>query len=153
MRFFNALTPETVLDLQASSKKQILAALCRAGADKAGADFWDAFGAVWDRERWGACAPEGESEVVMPRGRVASLRAPVFVFARLDSPVDFRSFYGDQDGQSVRYVFLALTPSASSSEAIEIMTDFTLSAARPAWREKWREAGAGAQALFAALQN
>ncbi|MFK8052941.1 MAG: PTS sugar transporter subunit IIA [Woeseiaceae bacterium] len=126
---------DVLIDLSASSKKDLLETLSETLADRSEAlSSGQVFDALIERERLGCTA--AEFGLAIPHARLANATAPIGLFARLEHPIDF-------DGQDVPHVdllFCFVLPEYTSDSyndamqklAVALMTEPTCDALRNA---------------------
>ncbi|MCB4822089.1 PTS sugar transporter subunit IIA [Roseicella aerolata] len=98
---------DVVLDLGASSKRNLLQTLAAEAARRLGRPEEEILDALQDREGLGSTAL-GRG-VALPHARLAGGDPPVMLFARLHHPIDYEA----RDEEPVDLVILVLWPAAS----------------------------------------
>lgn len=110
------LTPDRVLlDLKATSKRQVLRSLAQAAARVTGVDAEVILEALLQRERLGTTGLGGG--IAIPHARIPELANFTAFFARLAKPVDFEAV----DGEPVDLVFLLLAPQAAGTDHLKAL--------------------------------
>jgi PTS system nitrogen regulatory IIA component len=139
--------PHVILPkLHATSRRQALQLMIEAAREVAAFDPRLALDAALLRERLsGTGVGEG---VAIPHARIAALSAPLFVFARLDPPVDF----GAMDGLPADLALLLLTPADKGADHLKALAGASRVLRRPEIRERLRAARGteGVMAVFEA---
>jgi nitrogen PTS system EIIA component len=100
-------TADVILDLDASSKRNLLDTIAREAAHRLGRPQAEILGALQARETLGSTAL-GRG-IALPHARLAGDDPPIILFARLRRPVD----YDARDEEPVDIVILVLWPEAS----------------------------------------
>lgn len=116
MHIKDFLSPsDVIIDLRASNKTSILQELARRAAAvlKLPADTISA--ELSKREQLGSTGMGGG--IAIPHARVAGVKSPFGMLARLKEPIDFEAV----DGQPVDLVFLLLGPSAPQGEQLNVL--------------------------------
>ena len=116
MHIKDFLSPsDVIIDLRASNKTSILQELARRAAAvlKLPADTISA--ELSKREQLGSTGM-GDG-IAIPHARVAGVKSPFGMLARLKEPIDFEAV----DGQPVDLVFLLLGPSAPQGEQLNVL--------------------------------
>lgn len=110
------LDPEqVVVDLKATTKKQVLTELAAIAAERTGASKRDVFAKLLERERLGSTGL-GKG-IAIPHGRIEGLEKLFGIFARLAEPIEFDSV----DDQPVDLVFLLLAPEEAGGEHLKAL--------------------------------
>jgi PTS system nitrogen regulatory IIA component len=110
------VTPDRVLlDLKATSKRQVLRSLAQAAARVTGVDAEVILEALLQRERLGTTGLGGG--IAIPHARVPGLASFTGFFARLAKPVDFEAV----DGAPVDLVFLLLAPEGTGTDHLKAL--------------------------------
>ncbi|MEM8798769.1 MAG: PTS IIA-like nitrogen regulatory protein PtsN [Pseudomonadota bacterium] len=104
-----------VVELKATSKKQVLFQLCERAADMTGLSARDVLDVILDRERLGTTGV-GDG-VAIPHGKIEGLDRIVGVFARLAEPIDFDAV----DGEPVDLICLLLAPASAGAEHLKAL--------------------------------
>jgi PTS system nitrogen regulatory IIA component len=108
--------PDAILAcVKASGKKALLAELASRAATLFKLEERRLFDRLLERERLGSTGIGGG--IAIPHGRVASLTAPVGLFARLSQPVDFDSI----DERPVDIVFLLMAPEGAGADHLKAL--------------------------------
>ena len=142
MHIKDFLSPsEVITDLRASNKTSVLQELARRAAAvlKMSADTISA--ELLKREQLGSTGM-GDG-IAIPHARVAGVKSPFGMLARLKDPVDFEAV----DGQPVNLVFLLLGPAAPQGEQLNVLACVARKLRDPATIEELREAK-DSQALY-----
>ena len=100
-------TADVILDLNASSKRNLLDTIAREAAHRLGRTQEEILGALQARETLGSTAL-GRG-IALPHARLAGDDPPLMLFARLRHPID----YDSRDEEPVDVVILVLWPEAS----------------------------------------
>lgn len=117
MEIAEILTPEqTLCDIRASSKKQILQKLGDLLSNAHDLNSSDVLEALCDREKLGSTGVG--CGVAIPHARINGLDHMCGLFAKLHDPVDFDSV----DGRPVDLVFMLLGPEDTSAEHLQILS-------------------------------
>ncbi|MGF1477570.1 MAG: PTS sugar transporter subunit IIA [Geminicoccaceae bacterium] len=110
------LAPERiVLDLKASSKRQVLNDLAAYAADASGIEQAVVKTALHEREQLGSTGV-GDG-IALPHARLAGLDRLIGIFARLQKPIPFEAL----DDGPVDLVFLLLVPQDCASEHLKTL--------------------------------
>ncbi len=110
------VTPDRVLlDLKATSKRQVLRSLAQAAARVTGVDAEVILEALLQRERLGTTGLGGG--IAIPHARIPELASFTGFFARLAKPVDFEAV----DGEPVDLVFLLLAPEGAGTDHLKAL--------------------------------
>jgi PTS system nitrogen regulatory IIA component len=110
------LTPSDVLvGIRASDKTRLLEDLCRRAASILKIDADKITGDILKREELGSTGIGGG--VAIPHARIADVKKPFGLLARLKSAIEFDSI----DHQPVDLVFLLLLPTASAGEQLNAL--------------------------------
>ncbi len=110
------VTPDRVLlDLKATSKRQVLRSLAQAAARVTGVDAEVILEALLQRERLGTTGLGGG--IAIPHARIPELAGFTGFFARLAKPVDFEAV----DGEPVDLVFLLLAPEGAGTDHLKAL--------------------------------
>ncbi len=104
-----------VLDLKASSKRQVLRTLAERVAEAQALEAGPVLEALLEREKLGTTGI-GDG-LAIPHAKLAGLDRLVAVFARLQTPVSFDSL----DDEPVDLVFLLLAPTAAAAEHLKAL--------------------------------
>lgn len=123
-----------VLDLGASSRKQVLQSLADLAARETGLNARTIFDAVLQRERLGSTGV-GQG-VAIPHARLAGIPAVAGFFARLKTPIDFDSI----DGRPADLVFLLLAPEDAGAEHLKALARVSRLLRREDIRQRLRAA-------------
>lgn len=116
MRIVDLLAPEDViLDLRVGDKRRLIDEIARLGARVAGTEASTVAETLNARERLGSTGMG--SGIALPHTRLASLKRPFGLFARLKAPVDFDAI----DGQRIDLVFALLLPAQSQGEHLNAL--------------------------------
>ena len=130
------LIPEggVVVDLGASSRKQVLQTLADIAAEATGLKARPIFDAVLQRERLGSTGM-GQG-VAIPHARLEGVKRVSGVFARLRQPVDFEG----PDGQPADLIFMLLAPNDSGAEHLKALARISRLLRREDVRQRLRAA-------------
>lgn len=110
------ITPDRILlDLKATSKRQVLRSLAQAAARVTGVDAEVILEALMQRERLGTTGLGGG--IAIPHARIPDLPGFMGFFARLAKPVDFEAV----DGEPVDLVFLLLAPEGAGTDHLKAL--------------------------------
>ena len=110
------LMPSDVLvGIRASDKTRLLEDLCRRAASILKIDAGKITGDILKREELGSTGVGGG--VAIPHARIADVKKPFGLLARLKSTIEFDSV----DHQPVDIVFLLLLPTASAGEQLNAL--------------------------------
>lgn len=123
-----------VLDLGASSRKQVLQSLADLAARETGMNARTIFDAVLQRERLGSTGV-GQG-VAIPHARLAGIPAVAGFFARLKTPIDFDSI----DGRPADLVFMLLAPEDAGAEHLKALARVSRLLRREDIRQRLRAA-------------
>jgi PTS system nitrogen regulatory IIA component len=116
MKISDFLSPANVmLDLRASDKTQLLRQISTQAAAEVGLDSDEVAMQIVKREELGSTGVG--SGVALPHARLAGLKAPFGLFARLRRAVDFEAI----DDQPVDVVFLLLLPESADGEQLNAL--------------------------------
>lgn len=111
MNIANLLKPDCILlDISASSKRELLEKIAAQGALCSGLHQKEIFDALLQRERLGTTGT-GDG-VAIPHSRFVNLKQIYGVFVRLSEPVDFESV----DEKPVDLVFALLAPESAGAD-------------------------------------
>src|SRR5450830_764162 len=110
------LTPSDVfVGIRTSDKTQLLEDLCRRAADTLKVDADKITADILKREELGSTGMGGG--VAIPHARIADVKKPFGIFARLQSAIEFDAI----DRHPVDLVFLLLLPTASAGEQLNAL--------------------------------
>jgi len=109
------LEPDSVINIRASSKKQLLQELAKASTRIINHDEGKIFDTLLERERLGSTGV-GKG-VAIPHAKLSGLNSLQGVFSRLDKPVDFESV----DGYPVDLIFLLLAPLEANADHLKAL--------------------------------
>ncbi|MEW6643106.1 MAG: PTS sugar transporter subunit IIA [Pseudomonadota bacterium] len=113
MKIADFLTPDdTLVNVRAASKRQLLQELARKAAGVLGLSADDVLAELLKREELGSTGVG--SGVAIPHTRLATISRPFGVLARMKQPIEFDAI----DQQAVDIVFLLLLPSAAEKEQL-----------------------------------
>jgi len=113
MKISDFLSPsETLFNIRASDKEQLLQELARRAASKLKLSESEIVTELLKREGLGSTGMG--NGVAIPHARFQSIGKPFGVVARLKQPIDFDAI----DGQAVDIVFLLLLPAAAEGEQL-----------------------------------
>jgi PTS system nitrogen regulatory IIA component len=113
MKISEFLTPaETLLNVRASDKDQLLRGLARKAAAKLKLSEDDIASALLKREELGSTGMG--NGVAIPHARFPAIEKPFGIVGRLKQPIDFNAI----DGQPVDIVFVLLLPAAAEGEQL-----------------------------------
>jgi PTS system nitrogen regulatory IIA component len=113
MKISDFLSPsETLFNIRASDKEQLLQELARRAASKLKLSESEIATELLKREGLGSTGVG--NGVAIPHARFQSIGKPFGVVARLKQPIDFDAI----DGQAVDIVFLLLLPAAAEGEQL-----------------------------------
>ena len=116
MEITDLLDPSGVIPhLRVASKRQALQELARRAAATSGQDEHKIFETVWEREQLGSTGIGNGTAV--PHGRIAGLKRPMALFARLEKPLDFDAI----DSLPVDLIFLLLTPADAGADHLKAL--------------------------------
>ena len=116
MTLADLIAPEAVLpSLNATDKKQLLAALAAHASGACGLQERDIFDVLLQRERLGSTGL-GQG-VAIPHGKMPGLNRMVGVFARLAAPIDFDAV----DAEPVTIVVLLLAPEGAGADHLKAL--------------------------------
>jgi PTS system nitrogen regulatory IIA component len=116
MEITDLLDPSGVIpNLRVTSKRQALQELARRAATLTGQDEHRIFEALSEREQLGSTGIGNGTAV--PHGRLAGVKRPVAIFARLEKPLDFDSI----DSQPVDLILLLLTPADAGADHLKAL--------------------------------
>lgn len=147
MEITDLVTPESVIpDLKVTSKKQAIHDLARKAADVTGEHERAIFDVLMERERLGTTGVGGG--IAIPHGKLAGLKKPYGVFARLGDAVDFQSI----DDQPVDLIFLLLAPESAGADHLKALARVSRLLRDKAMCEKLRGAQS-ADAIYALLSE
>ncbi|MEL6436575.1 MAG: PTS IIA-like nitrogen regulatory protein PtsN [Pseudomonadota bacterium] len=111
------LNPHNVLvDLEVTSKKQVLQALADHVGEHTALDSREVFNAVLQREKLGSTGVG--SGVAIPHGKFTGIDEIIGVFATLREPVGFDAL----DDQPVDIVFLLLAPEDAGADHLKALS-------------------------------
>jgi PTS system nitrogen regulatory IIA component len=137
--------PDAVLAcVKASGKKALLAELASRASALYKLDERRLFDRLLERERLGSTGIGGG--IAIPHGRMATLSAPVGLFARLAQPIDFEAI----DERPVDTVFLLVAPEGAGADHLKALARVSRLLRDRALVEKLR-ATDNADALYAML--
>ncbi len=105
-----------ILDLPASSKKQVLQELAKRAAKETGLPIQHIFDALLDRERLGSTGV-GHG-IAIPHGTLKELTEIYGFFARLEKPIDFDA----ADDEPVDLIFVLLAPECAGADHLKTLT-------------------------------
>ncbi|MDR6304894.1 PTS system nitrogen regulatory IIA component [Nitrobacter vulgaris] len=105
----------TLVDVQASTKTDLLSNLCARAAVAASSDAKTISCEILKREGLGSTGVGGG--VAIPHARIPGLKSAFGVLARLQKSIDFEAI----DGEPVDIVFLLLLPTATSGEDLNVL--------------------------------
>lgn len=105
-----------VLDLNATSKKQVLQEMAKVGGQATGRHMRQILDVLLERERLGTTGVG--NGVAIPHGRLAELDRLYGVFARLASPVAFDAI----DDEPVDLVFMLLAPEDAGADHLRALS-------------------------------
>jgi len=129
------LKPAAVLPrLRATDRQQVLSALADAAAKVASLSAPEIYESVQEREKLGGTGV-GDG-VAIPHARVAGLKAPLGVFARLENGVDFEA----ADEQTADLVFLLLSPKDAGADHLKALATIARTFRRADIRDALRAA-------------
>lgn len=135
MELGQLVTRDAVISsLQADNKKQVLQELARHAARMTGVEERAIFEALLQRERLGSTGL-GRG-VAIPHVKLRQLAAPVCLFARLKTPVDFDSV----DDAPVDLIFLLLSPEHASGDHLKALARVSRLVREPNTIERLRRA-------------
>jgi len=110
------LSPSDVfIGIRGSSKIQLLEDLCRRAASALKVDADEITRDILKREELGSTGVGGG--VAIPHARIAVVKRPFGLLARLKNPIEFESI----DHQHVDLIFLLLLPTASAGEQLNAL--------------------------------
>ena len=113
MKISEFLSPtETLLNVRASDKEQLLQELARNAASKVKLSEGDIVTELLKREELGSTGMG--NGVAIPHARFPAIEKPFGIMARLKQPIDFNAI----DGQLVDIVFVLLLPAAAEKEQL-----------------------------------
>ena len=142
MKIADLLTPESVLlDLRAANKRNLLEALAGRLALTLEIDPAPAAAALLHREALGSTGM-GDG-VALPHARLAQVRRPAALLARLRSAIDFESL----DGNPVDLVFLLLVPEREGGLGLNALACVARRVREPAIARALRRARSGDEAF------
>jgi PTS system nitrogen regulatory IIA component len=145
MNLGDLLSPQGVIpSLKAKSKKQALQELSQRAVEVTGLPARDIFDTLLQRERLGSTGL-GRG-IAIPHVKFRSLKAIVFLFARLDEPIEFDSL----DGEPVDLIFLLLAPEHASGDHLKALARISRLLREPSSIERLR-AAKDAAAIYAVL--
>lgn len=105
------LTPQSIVpDLKVTSKKQVLQEVASVAAEQIGVEDRIIFDVLVERERLGSTGVG--NGVAIPHGKLAKLKKPYMLLARLSAPVNFEA----RDDRPVDLIFLLLTPENAGAD-------------------------------------
>lgn len=129
------LKPAAVLPrLRAADRQQALSALADAAAKATGLSAPEIYESVQEREKLGGTGV-GDG-VAIPHARVAGLKAPLGVFARLENAVDFEA----ADEVPADLVFLLLSPKEAGADHLKALATIARTFRRAEVRDALRAA-------------
>lgn len=129
------LKPASVIPkLRAADREQVLTALADAAAKTSGLSARVIYDSVQEREKLGGTGV-GDG-VAIPHARVDGLDAPLGVFARLESSVDFEA----ADEQAADLVFLLLSPKDAGADHLKALAAIARTLKKADLREALRAA-------------
>ena len=129
------LKPAAVLPrLRATDRQQVLSALADAAAKVTALSAPEIYESVQEREKLGGTGV-GDG-VAIPHARVAGLKAPLGVFARLENGVDFEA----ADEQTADLVFLLLSPKDAGADHLKALATIARTVRRAEIRDALRAA-------------
>jgi|SRR5262245_21969388 len=142
MKIAEFLAPGNVLtEVRAADKIRLLHDLSMRAAAALGIDGDVVAEALIRRERLGSTGVGGG--VAIPHARLAAIRKPFGLMARLKKPIDFEAI----DGQPVDLVFVLLLPAAASDGPLNALASAARRLREPETLRALRE-GADPVALF-----
>jgi len=145
MKISEFLSPaETLVNVRASDKEQLLQELARKAASKLKLSEGDIITELLKREGLGSTGMG--NGVAIPHARFRTLEKPFGAIAKLKQPIDFEAI----DGQPVDIVFLLLLPTSSEGEQLGALACVARKLRGPDDLVKLRRAK-GASELYAAL--
>jgi PTS system nitrogen regulatory IIA component len=110
------LSPRHVLtDLRASDKTGVLQELARRASAALNIPVETISGELLRREQLGSTGMG--NGIAIPHARIAGVKSPFGMLARLKQPVEFEAV----DGQPVDLVFLLLVPASSQGEQLNVL--------------------------------
>jgi nitrogen PTS system EIIA component len=116
MKITDFLSPaDVMLDVKPANKVQLLRALSTRAAAAAGLDADEVATLILKREELGSTGVG--NGVALPHARLAGLKSPFGLFARLRRGIDFEAI----DDQPVDVVFLLLLPETASGEQLNAL--------------------------------
>lgn len=107
------LSEQVLFRLDAKNKKQCLQALCERAESLCGQEARALMDMLQEREKLGSTIV-GQG-VALPHARLAALREPLALLARLAAPIDF-DLEGDSDHNPVDVVFMLLLPAGEEEQ-------------------------------------
>ncbi len=124
-----------LLDIKASSKRELLQELATKAAEITGLDDRTIFDTFLERENLGSTGFGGGT--ALPHGRFENLDKVSAIFARLVSPVDFDAI----DGKPVDLVFALLSPEDNGADHLTALAKMSRILKDEALCAKLRQAG------------
>ncbi len=150
MNISNILSADSiVVDIEASTKRELLEKIAVYGAKKSGLHEKEIFDALLQRERLGTTGT-GDG-VAIPHSRFANLNKIHGVFVRLSTPVDFESV----DEKPVDLIFTLLAPESAGADHLKALSQIAKVFKDEGAKTELRQAknGAGIQSVFAKIVN
>jgi PTS system nitrogen regulatory IIA component len=145
MKISDFLSPAHVmLDMRASDKARLLRDLSNQAAAEAGLDAEETAIQIQKREELGSTGVG--NGVALPHARLAGLKAPFGLLARLSHPIDFEAV----DDQPVDIVFLLLLPESAEGEQLNALACVARALRNPKTLG-WVRDAKDADALFKAI--
>ncbi|HEX2447180.1 MAG TPA: PTS sugar transporter subunit IIA [Methyloceanibacter sp.] len=145
MKISDFLSPaDVMLDVKTANKGQLLQALSRRAATKAGLDADEVAALILKREELGSTGVG--NGVALPHARLAGLKASLGLFARLRRAIDFEAI----DDQPVDIVFLLLLPETANGDQLNALACVARALRDPETLRRIRDA-ANPDGLFRAV--
>jgi PTS system nitrogen regulatory IIA component len=145
MKISDFLSPANVmLDVKPANKGELLRLLSTRAAAGAGLDADEVVTLILKREELGSTGVG--NGVALPHARLAGLKAPFSLFARLRRAIDFEAI----DDQPVDIVFLLLLPESANGEQLNALACAARALRDPATLSRVRSA-ADPDSLFRAV--
>jgi len=134
------LSPDDVLiDVRIADKVELLQDLSRRAAVALGIDGERVAGAILKREELGSTGVG--TGVALPHARLADVKTPFGVLARLRKKIDFAAI----DGEPVDLVFLLLLPAAPGGDQLNALAAVSRRLRTPAVAAGLRNAGSAGE--------
>jgi len=111
------LSPDTIVELKASNKKDAIRELAKIASLKNGVSEDTIFKTIWEREKLSSTGIE--NGVAVPHGKIPGIKNFYLIIGISKNGIDFQSI----DKKLTNIIFLLLSPETSTDEHLKLLAE------------------------------